>query len=56
MTSTNVRGREHLMRIVKGLVFHIQPLIKDWVKLYNPQASYFTDYYKHSDSHGAMLD
>jgi len=33
---------EELMRTVKWRVFHIQTMMKDWVKLYNPQASYIT--------------
>jgi hypothetical protein len=30
------------MGIVKRRAFHIQQLLKDWMKLYNPQASYIT--------------
>jgi len=29
-------------RITKRRVFHIQTMMKDWVKLYNRQASYIT--------------
>jgi hypothetical protein len=43
MTSTNEREDQELEFTAKPRVFHFQPLLKDWVKLYNPQASYFTD-------------
>jgi len=45
LTSTNERGGWGTERIVKRRVFHIQPLMKDWVKLYNPQVSYFTVFF-----------